>query len=315
VKVSEFLKVANWPMIVYLILVHVTGFLGLLSLTSVHWQTLVWAIFCYVCSGIGITGGAHRLWAHRSYSAHWSVRVILMLGNSMASQGSIWHWSRDHRTHHKYSETPGDPHNATRGFFYSHVGWLLVKKDQSVIEAGRKIPMDDLAADPVVMFQKKLDPWWNLFWCFAFPAIVPPYFWGESMYLAFLVASAFRYTCVLHATWTVNSIAHSFGYRPYDPTINPAQNFWVATWALGEGWHNWHHKYPYDYATSEYGCLKNLNPTKLFIDTFAFFGLVWDRRRALEAWKAAKAKLEEQGKSTMKNVTDAASSIQSTANY
>jgi len=314
-KFSEFLKVANWPMVVYLILVHITAFLGLMSLTSVMWQTLVWSVICYIYSGIGITGGAHRLWAHRSYSAHWIVRVILMLGNSMASQGSIYHWSRDHRTHHKYSETASDPHNATRGFFYSHMGWLMVKKDKAVLEAGRKIPMEDLKADPVVMFQQKLDPWWNLFWCFAVPAILPAYLWGESMYLAFLVAGALRYSCILHATWTVNSIAHSIGYRPYDPTINPRENFWVATWALGEGWHNWHHKYPYDYSTSEFGCLKNLNPTKVFIDTCAFFGLVWDRKRALEAWKIAKAKLEEQSKSTMKNVTDAASSLQSTANY
>jgi stearoyl-CoA desaturase (delta-9 desaturase) len=234
-----------------------------------------------------------------------------MIANSQASQGCIFHWARDHRVHHKYSETESDPHNALRGFFFAHIGWLLVKKNQKVVDAGRQIPMDDLLADPIVMFQKKLDPWWNLFWCFAFPALVPVYGWGEDPTVAFLVCSTLRYVCLLHATWTVNSIAHIFGYRPYDITINPRQNFWVALWSLGEGWHNWHHKYPYDYATSEYGCLKNLNPTKVFIDTCAALGLVSGRKRALDAWKLARAKLEENAKA-VKNMADAAAA---TANY
>jgi len=299
---------------VYLALVHIAAFMGLLYFPSVSWSTTIWFVIGYVIGGIGITGGAHRLWAHRSYSAHWTLRAVLMIANSMASQGTIFHWSRDHRLHHKYSETPSDPHNAQRGFFYSHMGWLMVKKDPLVIAAGKTIPMDDLLKDPVVMFQKKLDPWWNLFWALAFPALLPAYFWDENLLTAFYVCGALRYVCILHATWTVNSIAHSFGERPYDPTINPRQNFLVAAWALGEGWHNWHHKYPYDYATSEFGCLKNLNPTKVFIDTCAFFGLVWDRKRALGAWQRAKASMEE-NKGTFKNVTDAASSLQTTANY
>ncbi|CAN0547966.1 unnamed protein product, partial [Laminaria digitata] len=86
----------------------------------------------YNNSGVGITGGVHRLWAHRSYDAHWSVRVFMMLINSMANQGSIYHWSRDHRVHHKHSETDADPHNAKRGFFFAHMGWLYVKKHPAV---------------------------------------------------------------------------------------------------------------------------------------------------------------------------------------
>jgi len=311
-KFAEFIKCANWPMVIYLSAVHIVGFLGLFYLKSSMWQTMVWLSFAYVYGGLGITGGAHRLWAHRSYSAHWSVRLILMIANSTASQGTIFHWARDHRAHHKFSETDQDPHNAKRGFFFAHMGWLIVKKDQKVIDAGRQINVDDLLADPIVMFQKKLDPFWNLFWCFAAPALVPVYFWGEDPALAFFVCSALRYLCLLHATWTVNSIAHTFGYRPYDPTINPAQNFWVSLWALGEGWHNWHHKYPYDYATSEFGGLKNLNPTKMFIDTCAYLGLVTSRKRALDAWKLAKTKLEENAK-TVKNMAEAAVHLQSTA--
>jgi len=298
-------------MVVYLSLVHVVGLAGLFYFKYAMWQTLAWFAVAYCYGGLGITGGAHRLWAHRSYNAHWVVRVILMIANSTASQGTIFHWARDHRCHHRHSETEKDPHNAQRGFFYAHMGWLLLKKDQQVVAAGKDIDVSDLLADPVVVFQKKLDPWWNLFWCYAVPAIVPAYFWGEDPTLAFLVCSAFRYVCLLHATWTVNSIAHTFGYRPYDTNINPRENFWVSLWALGEGWHNWHHKYPYDYATSEFGGLKNLNPTKMFIDTCAALGLVYGRKRALDAWKIARAKLEENAK-TVKNMAEAAAA---TANY
>jgi stearoyl-CoA desaturase (delta-9 desaturase) len=302
-------------MVVYLSLVHITASLALYNIMSIQFNTFIWACCCYVFAGIGITGGAHRLWAHRSYTAHWTVRLVLMLCNSMASQGSIFHWARDHRVHHKHSETPSDPHDANRGFFFSHMGWLMVKKDPRVIAAGKTIPVDDLLADPIVVFQHKADPWWNLFWCFVFPGIVPYYFWDEHFGLAVLVCGSLRYSCVLHATWTVNSFAHRWGYRPYDPTINPRQNFLVSLWALGEGWHNWHHKYPYDYATSEFGALKNINPTKLFIDTCALLGLVWDRKRAIGAWEHAKKKIEENAQSSMKNVKDVAAKLQSTANY
>ena len=70
-------------------------------------------------------------------------------------QNDIFEWARDHRVHHKFSETDADPHNALRGFFFSHIGWLLVRKHPDVIEKGRKLDVSDLKADPVVMFQKK----------------------------------------------------------------------------------------------------------------------------------------------------------------
>jgi len=92
----------------------------------------------------------------------------------------------------------------------------------------------------------------------------------------------------------VNSLAHWIGYKPYDKTINPTENPYVAFFALGEGWHNWHHVYPWDYATSEYGFWQRWNPTKLQIDIFAWLGLVWDRKRAVETWNAAKQRMAKQ---------------------
>lgn len=83
---------------------------------------------------------------------------FLMLLNSVANQGCIFNWARDHRVHHLYSDTAADPHDATRGFWFSHVGWLLLKEDPAVHVALQKLNLSDLYADPVVMFQKRLDP-------------------------------------------------------------------------------------------------------------------------------------------------------------
>lgn len=213
-----------------------------------------------------------------------------MLANSIANQGSIFHWARDHRVHHKHSETDADPHNATRGFFYAHVGWLLVKKHKDVVEAGKQLDYSDLKADPLVMFQKRLDPWWTLFMCYLFPGYVAQYCWGENFWPAVWVAGALRYCIVLHFTWFVNSAAHLYGNHPYDPKSWPAENPFVSVCSIGEGWHNWHHKYPYDYAASEFGVHRQFNPTKLFIDTCAALGLVWGRKRATNAWAVLKKK-------------------------
>ena len=94
----------NWPMIIYISLAHIAAMVGVLTLPYCHRYTLLWAFILWPISGLGITGGVHRLWAHRSYKATFLLRVYLMLSNSIANQGSIWHWARDHRVHHKHSE-------------------------------------------------------------------------------------------------------------------------------------------------------------------------------------------------------------------
>ena len=159
-----------------------------------------------------------------------------------------------------------------------------------MIEAGRKLDMADIEKDPFVMFNKKYDPWFNLFMCFIFPALVAKSLWNESLITSFFVAGCLRYVLVLHNTWVVNSAAHLYGSRPYDEKINPSENRLVAFLSVGEGWHNWHHKFPYDYAASEYGISIQFNPTKLFIDTCAYFGLVTNRKRGLTAWKSLNEK-------------------------
>ena len=97
------------------------------------------------------------------------------------------------------------------------------------------------------VFQKNLDPWFALFMCFVFPGLVCM-LWGDNFWNGYWVAGGLRYILVLHCTWCVNSAAHLFGDHPYDPASWPAENPLVSLGALGEGWHNWHHKYPFDYA-------------------------------------------------------------------
>jgi len=277
----------NWPMVVYITLVHVAACVGIWTIPKCTWQTLLWAFILWPISGFGITGGVHRLWSHRSYKARLPYRFVVMLANSIANQGSIYHWSRDHRVHHKHSETDADPHNATRGFFFAHMGWLLVKKHPDVIKAGKELDFSDLLADPVVVFQKRTDPWFALFMCFVFPGLVCT-LWGDNFWNGYWVAGALRYVYVLHCTWLVNSAAHLYGDHPYDPKSWPAENPMVSYAALGEGWHNWHHKYPFDYAASEYGLMAQFNPTKVLIDVCAMVGQVSQRKRATGAWEKLK---------------------------
>jgi len=287
---------ANYPMGIYISLVHVAAAVGAVKAFDCSAESLLFAFILWPISGFGITVGVHRLWSHRSYEAAFPLRAFLMLCNSLANQGSIFHWARDHRVHHKFSETDADPHNATRGFFFAHMGWLFVKKHPDVIKAGRELDFTDLLEDPVVMFQKKLDPWFTLYVCFVMPAQVASRCWGEDFWNAFFVCGALRYAIVLHFTWLVNSAAHLYGDHPYDVLSYPSENPLVSFCSIGEGWHNWHHKYPFDYAASEFGVSSQFNPSKLFIDLMAMLGLVWDRKRGTAAWAMGRARRERDAK-------------------
>lgn len=274
----------NWPYIVFFSVVHITAFMGLFRLQHCSYETLLFAQMLWPISGYGVTVGAHRLWAHRTYEAHFLFRLYLMLANSLAYQGSIYSWAINHRLHHAYSETNVDPHNSTRGFFYSHIGWLLLKKHPDRVEAEKKVDASDLWADPLVRVQHMCDPFYAFYVVFFFPGQVAYYCWGEDYWNGVLVAGSLRYCTVLHFTFLVNSAAHLWGDRPYDSNSVSGENPIVNIFTGGEGWHNWHHKYPFDYAASEFGISTQWNPSKLVIDSMAKLGLVWGRKRATSAW-------------------------------
>ncbi|KAM9379892.1 stearoyl-CoA desaturase [Phaethornis superciliosus] len=266
-----------WRNIILMSLLHLGAIFGLTLIPSAKIQTLAWAVVCFLVSALGITAGSHRLWSHRSYKATLPLRIFLTIANSMAFQNDIYEWVRDHRVHHKFSETDADPHNAMRGFFFSHVGWLLVRKHPDVIEKGQKLDLSDMKADKVVMFQRRYYKASVVLLCFALPTIVPCYFWDESIVISFFIPAILRYTIGLNATWLVNSAAHMYGNRPYDQNINPRENPLVSLGAIGEGFHNYHHTFPYDYSTSEFGW--HLNLTTAFIDLMCLLGLASDRKK------------------------------------
>lgn len=112
------------------------------------------------------------------------------------------------------------------------------------------------------------------------------YFWNETFLNAYLIPTLFRLCFTLNQTWLVNSAAHMWGSKPYDVTINPRENALVVLGAVGEGFHNYHHTFPYDYATSEYGIKYNL--TTAFIDLMALFGLAYDLKTAKKESIAAR---------------------------
>lgn len=139
-----------------------------------------------------------------------------MIWQTMAFQNSIHEWVRDHRVHHKYTDTNADPHNALRGFFFSHMGWLCCKKHPDVLAKGKNIDMSDMENDSVVMFQKKYFFVLMPFFAFILPMIVPCVLWGEMFSNSYHIASIFRWILSLHFTWLVNSWAHLWGTKPYD---------------------------------------------------------------------------------------------------
>jgi len=274
---QEYRRQIVWRNVVIMGYLHLGAMYGLyLCFTAAMFKTVVAAFLMYWMGGLGITAGAHRLWAHKTYKARFPLRMMLMFFNSMAFQNDIYEWARDHRVHHKYSETDADPHNALRGFFFSHVGWLLCKKHPDVIRKGTTIDCSDLMQDPVVRFQKRYYLLLVLLFCFVLPALVPVVLFGETLWNSFFIASILRYAFLLNMTWLVNSAAHMWGNRPYDHNINPSENMFVTLGAIGEGFHNYHHTFPWDYATSEFGV--KLNITTIFIDFMAKIGWAYDRK-------------------------------------
>jgi stearoyl-CoA desaturase (delta-9 desaturase) len=133
-------------------------------------------------------------------------------------------------------------------------------------------------------------------WCFGVPAFTV-LLWEDTAWNGFMIAGALRYVWALNATWAVNSVVHAWGSRPYNASHLTTENGWVSVFAIGEGWHNWHHAFPYDYAASELGAHLQFNPTKMFIDTAAYLGFVTNRKRCNDVWAQRKARWEkEQGR-------------------
>lgn len=274
-----------WNRVMYFGILHCLAAWGLTKVRECTWPTLLYALALWQITAIGLSAGAHRLWSHRSYTAKWPVRFFLMIAHTCSMTGPLLQWCKEHRCHHRHVDGPCDPHNASRGFFFAHFGWLLIEYEPELVEALSKVDVSDLEQDHIVQFQAIGGNLFGLFMGLGVCSLIPC-LWGASLLQGFLVAGCLRATIVYHLTFCVNSFAHLYGTRPYDPTSFAAENPVVSFVAVGEGWHNWHHKYPFDYASSEFGIFSHYNPTKLFIDTCAKLGLVTGRRRALSIWRS-----------------------------
>jgi len=242
--------------------------------TTARWLTVFWCFFLWMVSGVGITAGPHRLWSHKSYKARRPLQALLVAMNCVSFQNDVIEWSRDHRCHHKWTDTDADPHNINRGFFFAHMGWLLVKKHPLVKEKGATLDMSDLTSEPMLQFQRKYYLPLVAIFCFLLPTAIPVFCWRESVWVAFCTSALFRYCLNLHATWFINSAAHTFGYKPYDVTIKATESMLTTLTAWGEGGHNYHHTFPQDYRTSE--MMGPFNFSKVFIEFFAKIGWAYD---------------------------------------
>ncbi len=248
-----------------------------------------WTVFgvLLMCTGYAITMGYHRLWSHRAFKAHWSIRVVCAFFGAGALQNSILNWSADHRNHHKSVDNPDvDPYAATRGFWYSHIGWIL--RDY---RSGRHsfIQIKDLERDPVCQFQHRH----YLALAITVNLVIPLAlgWWHGKLWGTFLLAGIFRIVVNHHLTFFINSLAHIWGRRPYSTKNSSRDNPLLAIFTYGEGYHNYHHSFQYDYRNG----IKwyHFDPSKWMIRALSWVGLVNGLRTAPRL-AIHKAKLETQ---------------------
>lgn len=232
----------NWINLFILSFVPFISLVGLFT-TPLQQKTLYWSLFYYFITGIGITAGYHRLFAHKSYEANWVTRVALIFAGSGALQGSIKWWCGGHRIHHRYTDTEKDPYNSQGGFWYAHIGWMLLKPDPKHYV---KADIKDLDADPLIRFQHKWYLFVGPFCAFIFPTLVAGLGWGDWMG-GYFYAGAARLFFVHHSTFCVNSVAHYFGEHTFDDDRSPRDHVITALLTFGEGYHNFHHEFPNDY--------------------------------------------------------------------
>ncbi|KAG0073109.1 hypothetical protein BGZ89_011491 [Linnemannia elongata] len=258
-------KNLDWKHVLGLGLTPLIAIYGLLT-TEIQTKTLIWSIIYYFATGLGITAGYHRLWAHRAYSAGPAMSFILALLGAGAVEGSIKWWSRGHRAHHRWTDTEKDPYSAHRGLFFSHVGWMLVKRP------GWKMghaDIDDLNKSKLVVWQHNNYAALVILMGVVFPTAVAGLGWGDWRG-GYFFAAIFRLVVVHHATFCVNSLAHWLGEGPFDDRHSPRDHFITAFVTLGEGYHNFHHQFPQDYRNAIR--FYQYDPTKWLIATCAFFG-------------------------------------------
>ena len=257
-------------------IIAISGGMALLWGHAMHLRDLVVAVVLYAITGHGITVGFHRMFTHRSFKPNRALKIVLAAAGSLAVQGSIISWVAGHRRHHMFSDQPGDPHSPyvqtstlmgqVRGFAHAHVGWFFLSDPTS---HARFAP--DLLADRDITLINRLFP------AFVVTTFALPF--GAGWILSRSLAGAL--TCLLwaglarmvvlhHVTWSINSVCHTFGRRPF-AARDRSTNFWpLALLSMGESWHNLHHAYP---SSARHGVRRGqLDSSAALIRTFERLG-------------------------------------------
>ncbi|MFC4894489.1 acyl-CoA desaturase [Streptosporangium amethystogenes subsp. fukuiense] len=214
---------------------------------------LLLATVFYIATGLGVTVGFHRLLAHGSFTARPWLRAVLAVAASMSFQGNLIGWLAAHRRHHTFSDRPGDPHSPyrygahpggrLRGLAHAHLGWLFSSEPTS---AARYAP-DPLRNDPAMLRISRAYP------ALCAASLLLPFAagWAISGTLyggltAFIWAGLVRIALLQHVTWSVNSLCHVIGERPYTTRRHDrSTDLWpLALLSFGESWHNGHHSQP-----------------------------------------------------------------------
>lgn len=280
---SSGILIALWAFVVI-------PFAALLAAVPVAWGGwLTWtdvaiATVMYVTAGLGVTTGFHRYLTHGSFKAKRWLRVSLAVAGSLAVQGSPTQWVADHRRHHAFSDVEGDPHSPWRygasvwglakGLFYAHMGWLFHRK---VSNRERFAP--DLMADRDLRRVDSLFPWLVVLSLLAPTAAGGLLTWSwQGALSAFFWAGLVRVSLLHHITWSINSICHVVGERPFETRDGDrATNFWpLAVLSFGESWHNLHHADP---TSARHGVLRGqLDPSARVIWAYEKLGWAYDVR-------------------------------------
>lgn len=220
----------DWISSLPFLLFHAVPFLAFF--TGVTWKAVAIFVSLYAVRMFAVTAGYHRYFSHRSFRTSRLVQLALaVVGASAAQKGPLW-WAAHHRAHHRYSDTEQDIHSPQKGFVWSHVGWILCSR----YKRADLDMVSDLAAFPELRLVERYN--------FVFPWVLG----GLSLLVggwSGLVFGFFGSTVLLwHATFTINSLSHTFGTRRYATADTSRNNPLLAMLTFGEGWHNNHHHYP-----------------------------------------------------------------------
>jgi len=253
----------SWRTVLVLLVVHVGALLAPFFCTP---SAVALALVLYTLNCLGITTGYHRLLTHRSFKARtWLAYTLVTLG-ALSAQAGPASWVAIHRLHHAKSDRDDDPHNAARGFWWSHMGWMLRVPPRRLDPLFTKRFARDILEDPYYAF---LDRHFFHLCLLSGLALYGLGGWPWLTWAVFL-----RIAAVFHATWLVNSAAHGFGYRSYDTNDLSTNCWWVALLTFGEGWHNNHHAFP---TSARHGRKWwELDLSWLLILTLGKLGWVWD---------------------------------------